>query len=403
MSSLRQLRILTLVATFVLAAGQRALAQSETTDTSGTEDTGTAKTVIDEGAFPSARAAALGGSISSMADDFDAAGQNPAGIGGFGFGKGSKAPLARKVYFPHVSLGANANTYSLHRSASKQDADNDPALAKSLIGAAEGERQYFRNHVSMGVVFGRFMILPYYDQQLAAVGDADENGDVSSISMRYRTRSGFAFGSSFTDPKGMLSIGFLSNSITQTDVEGDATYDQILEKSQRNSFIKENSAKYTATDNSAGMMWRITEKFAPTLGVTLHHLNGTRFKAAADGVESYTVDQDMAIGFSVTPKNSGDVRISLCVEADRLLQDEVTVGKKFHSGAELRFGGMPGSYAGAALRVGYESAGPSMGLFLNGGLLNVEISSRAVDIGTGNDRVIERRLNGTAYVNVAEF
>ncbi|MEY4632074.1 MAG: hypothetical protein RIQ81_2194 [Pseudomonadota bacterium] len=381
-----------------LAAGAAAFGQSD-----AEEPAGTAQTVIDDGAFPSARAAALGGSIASMADDIDAAGQNPAGIGGFGFGKNAKLPLARKVYFPHISLGANANSYSLHRSARKQEASDDPALAKSLLGAADGKRQYFRNHVSMGMIVGRFLLLPYYDQQLAAVGTADETGQVSSIATRYRTRSGFAFGGSFTDPKGMLSIGFMSNTFNQSDVEGDATYEQIIEKSKRNAFIEENSKKYSATDNSVGMMWRISEKFAPTLGVTLQHSNGTRYQTSTEGAEPFTQEQDMTIGFSVTPKNSGDVRISLCVEADRLMQDEVTVSKKLHTGAEMRLGTLPGSYAGVALRVGYESAGPSMGLFLNGGLLNVEISSRAVDIGSGNDRVIERRLNGTAFVNVAEF
>ncbi len=384
-------------------ASASAFAQSAGNETAVVTSGRTEITVLDENSFPSARAAALGGSITSLADDFDAAGQNPAGIGGFGFGKNSKIPFHRKAYFPHISLGANANTYSLHRSASAGDAANDPALAKSLIGAAEGKRQFFRNHISLGVVAGRFILLPYFDQQLAAVGDADENGNVSSISMRYRTRSGYAFGGSFTDPAGLLSIGFLSNNITQTDVEGAANYDQIIEKSQRNAFIDGNSAKYSATDNSAGLMWRISEKFSPTLGIALHHVSGTRFKAITSNEESYTLDQDMTIGFSITPKNAGVVRVSLCLEADRLLQDKVTVAKKLHSGVELRFGGMPGSYAGAALRLGYESAGPSMGLFVNGGLLNVEISSRAVDIGTGNDRLIERRLNGTAYVNVAEF
>ncbi len=358
------------------------------------------KTVLDDDNFTSARAAGLGGSIASMADDMDAAWENPAGIGGFGMDKTTKVPFARKVYFPHIVIGANSNTYSMNRSFRNDDAAADPAVAKALLAAAEGERQYFRNTLSAGAVLGRFMFLPYYDTQLAAVSAADEN---TTISTAYRIRSGTGVGFSFSEPKGLVSIGVLRNTFTQTDVAGDATYDQLITASDRTAFISDNKKEFAATDDTVGVLWRMSEKLAPTLGLTAHHFNGTRYSSKTEGVDSYTVSQDLTIGFSMTPKNRGDFRVAFCVEADRLLQKEVSLSKKIHTGLEMTFGSMPGSYSAAALRAGWENAGPSFGLFLNGGLLNVEISSRAEDIGAGNKRVIERRLNGTVFVNAAEF
>ncbi|NBQ53969.1 MAG: hypothetical protein EBU49_10365, partial [Proteobacteria bacterium] len=229
---------------------------------------------------------------------------------------------------------------------------------------------------------------------------ADDN---ATISTAYRIRSGAGYGFSFSEPKGLVNVGIFRNVFTQTDVTGDATYDQLITTSERSSFISDNKKQFTGTDDTVGVLWRMSEKLAPTLGMTLHHFNGTKYTSGTDGVDSYTVPQDLTIGFSMTPKNKGEARVAFCIEADRLLQKEITLEKKIHTGVELTLGRLPGSYAAAALRAGWEYAGPSMGLFLNGGLINLEISSRAEDIGAGNKRVIERRLNGTVFVNVAEF
>lgn len=389
-----------LLGAFIAAPGS-ALAQSPASETDVTSaSTGTnERTVLDDNAFASPRASALGGSISSMADDMDAAWHNPAGIGGFGLGKG-KIPLARKVYFPHVLIGANANTYSLNRSFRNQDAASDPAVGKSLLAASDGERQFFRNTLSAGAVVGRFMFLPYYDTQLAAVPALEDN---SSIDVAYRTRAGQGFGFSFTEPKGLVSIGFFRNQFRQSEATGTATYEQLITKSERDTFISDNKQVFNVVDDTVGVLWRMSDKLAPTLGLTTHHFNNTTFSSATEGVDSYVQKQDMTVGFSMTPKDKGDVKIAFCVEADHLMQKEIALSKKTHAGVELFVGDMPGSYAQAALRAGWENAGPSFGLFLNGGLVNLEISSRAEDIGDGNKRVIERRLNGTVFVNVAEF
>mgnify|MGYP006283304283 CR=1 FL=1 len=393
---LNTLKSMTLIgaAGFALAAPAGAFAQSTASETNEL-------TVLDDDGFASPRAAALGGSISSMADDMDAAWHNPAGIGGFGLGKSAgKIPLARKVYFPHVLIGANSNTYSLNRSFRSENAATDPAVGKALIDATEGKRQYFRNTLSAGAVIGRVMFLPYYDTQLAAVPALDDN---SNINVAYRTRSGQGIGFSFTEPKGLVSVGFFRNQFNQTESRGTATYEQLITKTERDSFVSDNSQSFTVTDDTAGVLWRMNEKLSPTLGITAHHFNNTNYKSRTSGVDSYVVKQDLTVGFSMIPKDRGDFHMAFCVEADRLMQKEIALSKKLHTGVEFTVGDLPGSYALAALRAGWEYAGPSFGLFLNGGLVNLEISSRAEDIGDGNKRVIERRLAATVFVNVSEF
>ncbi|NDE16054.1 hypothetical protein EBZ80_14100 [bacterium] len=385
---------LIILAGFAVAVPVRATAQAAAAETNEL-------TVLDDDGFASPRAAALGGSIASMADDLDAAWQNPAGIGGFGLGKSAgKIPLARKVYFPHVLIGANTNTYSLNRSFRNENAANDPAVGKALIDATGGKRQYFRNTLSAGAVVGRLMFLPYYDTQLAAVPALDDN---SNINVAHRTRAGQGVGFSFTEPKGLVSVGFFRNQFRQTESRGTATYEQLITKSGRDSFVSDNSQTFAVTDDTAGVLWRMNDKLAPTLGVTAHHFNNTNYKSQTDGVDSYVLKQDLTVGFSMIPKDRGDFHLAFCVEADRLMQKEIALSKKIHTGVEFTVGELPGSYALAALRAGWENAGPSFGLFLNGGLVNLEISSRAEDIGDGNKRVIERRLAGTVFVNVSEF
>ena len=59
--------------------------------------------------------------------------------------------------------------------------------------------------------------------------------------------------------------------------------------------------------------------------------------------------------------------------------------------------------SGSGLYKMASSLGASFGVALNLGLIGLEASSTGVDIGVGNEKMLERRLMGTLYVNVAEF
>jgi hypothetical protein len=99
------------------AADVETAATTETDTTEPSEDA--TQTRIEEAPFLSPRAAGMGGALSPLADDLDAAFHNPAGIGGLGWGK-TKPPYVRKLWFPHVGIGANENSAKLYKSSKRR-------------------------------------------------------------------------------------------------------------------------------------------------------------------------------------------------------------------------------------------------------------------------------------------
>ena len=59
--------------------------------------------------------------------------------------------------------------------------------------------------------------------------------------------------------------------------------------------------------------------------------------------------------------------------------------------------------AGFSLRSGYNSAGLSYGCGINLGILGINASSFAEDVGVNNKRVVERRFVVNFAVNVADY
>ena len=80
-------------------------------------------TVLDPSPFVSIRANAMGGALSTIADDTDALYYNPAGIGGLGFdNKQERMPFFRSLLFPYVGASANKNAISVQKQLSASSA-----------------------------------------------------------------------------------------------------------------------------------------------------------------------------------------------------------------------------------------------------------------------------------------
>ncbi len=355
------------------------------------------RTVIDESPLPSARAAAMGGAISTVADDLVAAFHNPAGIGGLNWDK-EKPPFVRKLFFPHVSAAANQNTKNLQGTFKSSGADSNAGLGKSLADAHANQRQYARVGLNTGFVLGRTMVVPFQDIQLAA---ASRGEGTEQIDMHYRSMSGIGAGFSATDAAGRLSIGYFGYTASRSDVSGTFLYDDIDNTDRRSDLLSDHAVKSTGTGHNAGLIWRLGKAAAPTLALSLKNAGDTTFTASGDG-DDITVKQDATVGFSINPRIFKTGGFLFLIEAGQLEDPDVSFVKKFRTGLELTLGGF-GSYATFALRAGYNAAGASGGLALNLGLIGCEASLQSVDIGVGNESVIEQRIVGQVYVNVAEF
>ena len=71
------------------------------------------------------------------------------------------------------------------------------------------------------------------------------------------------------------------------------------------------------------------------------------------------------------------------------------------TGLEFNFDGF-GTESLLAIQSGYNSAGASGGISVNLGILQLAVASEAVDIGLGNNSVLERRSVATLTVNISE-
>lgn len=355
-----------------------------------------AQTVVDDSPFATARAAAMGGAISPLADGPGAYYYNPAGIGWVQDRKSQS--LVRQLHFPYVGVSFNENSRNLYDDFEEEGARSDPIIGSAVVDAHAGKRQYARVSLLPNVVLGRLMVGGLVDQQLAAV----PTGTDGVIDTRYVQSSGVVFGTSASDPKGRLSLGVSSGMISRTDVKGNFLYTDMADTATRKQVLADSTEKYSGTPINAGLVWRLSPKGNPSISVAMRDLGGTTYSnSSADG-EDLVIKEDMTIGFGLSPNLGKWGQLNLALEGGRLSDGEVAINKKTRVGLELTLGGK-GSAALLALRSGYNYAGASYGASINLGLLGMQYSNHAEDIGIGNRRVIERRSTAIFTVNVAEY
>lgn len=364
------------------------------------------RNVLDDYHSPSARGDALSGALVTSADDLDATWHNPAGIGGPQLGK-SKGPWIRKLYFPWIALSANQNSSNLGRDFNNAGGNNDRVIAKSIMAAHAGQRQYARAHILSGIVVGRLLMVPINDLQLAATPKADDPSTPDAqesdlISGHFKSLSGVGGGVSAQSSDGSLSLGYFGYSVSRTDVEGDFDFDDMIDVSQRRKVINAVEQKSSGNGHHVGMIWEIGKIWSPTLGIAIRDLGDTTFRAKSRGFTGPKIQQNTSIGFTMGPQFKSSSALKLTLQADRLNDPEVALGKKYRLGIEFLLGGL-GSRSIFALRAGATQAGGSFGLGMNLGLLGCNAAIHSIDIGAGNQKVIEKRGVIDASINVAEF
>ena len=391
-----------------LAVGEPVLAQESNTANVAVEPT--SQTVVDEAPFATSRAAGMAGAISPFADDIDAAIHNPAGLGGLRWGK-TKAPFIRKVYFPYVSVGTNPDSTELtgklgtmarerpQTGLSKAATTDESTEAdQAFTEAAQGQRQYVRaSIVPLGLVLGKMMLVPFTDHQIAAVS---QGPDAALIDLRIRSLSGLGGGLSMTDAQERVALGYFAYTGVRRETIGAFSFEDFSDRERRREALAANSRTYTGLSHNLGANFRLGKQWTPTLAVALKNAGDTLWKA--DGGDQLKIYQDLTVGLGLMPLSGKSHGCNLVFEAYRLLHDEVSLQKKFRLGAEFNFWGY-GSYAGVGLRAGYSDDGGAAGLSLNLGLIGAEAAIHSVDIGAGNEKVIEQRYLGSIFVNVAEF
>jgi hypothetical protein len=373
------------------------------------------KTILENRPWVSTRASAMGGALSTIADGHDGPFYNPAGIGGLLMPATSrKMPFIRELNFPFVSASSNSNSKNLYDDLKSESGIKDSSIGSALVDAAQGKRQYGRISTMANFTAGRMTAAGFSDYQIAAVSKGEEK-----IDLHYRSWSGSGLGMSVADPKGRVYFGVFSHYSTIKDGEQELSYNQINDPDKRQAALSTLTKKYSGSGTNTGLVIRLSDKVNSAIGLSVRDLGGTAYNTEKVATsESTTADssatdaeattetlefrEDVALGFSISPALGRTNFLTLIVEAGRLTDNQVELRKKARIGTELSLWGF-GNFATTALRAGYNTAGASGGLCLNLGLIRLEASTEAIDVGQENRRLIERRYNAIVSINAAEF
>lgn len=367
-----------------------------------------ARTVLDEDLYSSARAAGMGGALSTLADGVHAPYYNPAGIGGLHWG-GKKVPTIRSFHFPYLGVGSNENATDLRKEFSQTDGSSAKAIGKAIVDANAGKRQYGRVSGLINFESSRFMLLHYNDVQFAAFrkSSSEQIAEGEEVSASYRSLSGSGLGFSVTDSKGHFYLGAFSSFKQFSEFKGDFSYSELVRQDDRKALLSQLASKYTGVASNLGLIWVFSKYGRPALAVVVRDVGGSYFhrskapEGASQEAKSIKKKEELAIGFSFSPKLFKRGSSNFILEGVELTNQDVALQKKIRAGVELNFGGF-GSEAAFSVRGGFTKAGLSGGLSLDTGLLQLELATQAVDIGQGNQSVLERRYLAVFSVNAAD-
>lgn len=361
--------------------------------------------VLDESPYVTTRAAGMGGALSTLAEGVDAPYYNPAGIGGLDLGN-TKQPTVRHLNFPYIGASLNENASKIVRDP-KSSASPDESVSDGINNAITGKRQYGRGSAMMNIVVGHMMLLVSDDTQLAAFKEPSPTDGQGQIAIGYREQTTTGLGFSMVNPKETFHLGLFSSYNTRKLFTGSFDYTELDSEPERHEVIASNSKSFHGVSTNLGILWIMSKRLRPALGIVLHDIGNTNYSSGADDAvdpaqeKFIAVKQNATVGFSISPQLGRFAIMNFIVEEQDIGNRDVAVNKKFHTGLEFTFFGH-GSEAPIGIRTGYNLAGVSYGLNFNLGLIQVEVASSAQDIGIGNLHVVERRNSAVFSVNLRD-
>ena len=378
---------------FTVAYNCRLVAQSQEATSNSLQ-----RARLDDSTWTSARASAMGLAITPVANGMASPYYNPAGIGGLHYKQ--QRPWISQLQFPYFGAALNKDSLKLNQKLREGGDLEDQAVVDEILASFADKRQYARLSLVPNIVVGRVFLGYVYDQQVAAV---TPDGTGSNIELHSREDSGPILGFSLVSAKREVYLGVTTAYIERKDISGSFTFDELNDPSQRKSNLKENKTTYTAQPIHASLLWQINQDLRPSLALAVRHAGHTKYEPKDESKDTIKTDEDLTLAFSLSPNLGKWGYVNTVVEAGRLTESDTNLSKKLRLGLELTLGNRFGSEAGFSLRSGYNSAGFSYGAGFNLGVIGLNASSFAEDVGIDNQQVIERRFVADFAINVAAF
>ncbi len=356
------------------------------------------RTVFDEAPWSSARAAGMAEAIDPIANGMEAPYYNPSAIGGLGFKQ--ERPAVSQLYFPYLALAFNGSSQSLNKALQDGGDVNDSAVSDELLRAYDGEHPYARISLLPAVTFYRFFLAMSYDVRAASTPNRDQT---DMMDINYREQSGPVFGMSYATPKRDWYLGLSTSYITRKVVEGSFTLATLNDIESRRQAFRDNQNAYTGAPLHVSTMWNGAYRWRPSVSLVARNVTGTSLKSRQEETASMRINEDVALGFGLSPNLGSFGMLNIVLQANHLTQNSVLTKDKFRFGTELTIGNAFGAESGLSVRTGYSAAGLSFGLGFNLGMIGLQAANFAEDIGAGNSRVVERRSVINLGLNIADY
>jgi hypothetical protein len=357
---------------------------------------------IDDVPIVAPRVRSMAEAATPFVDGFDALYYNPAGIdGNTYYGEMPKKNFIRHLYLPRVGAVANQNAVGMNSEFSRSGATTNSDKGSVLVKDFEGKHAYGRFSLSpVGLFLGSFAVVPVMDQQISAIPSSDPNSD---IKFHYRNFNGTLVGWSLTDPKNRyFSFGVSSAVGVIDDVNTSSSYKTLVNATDRDEVFKANSKTYDLSTQCFGLNITPPKKWNPRMSLVLRNFKNVEM-TASDGVSKLAIKEDVTAAIGLAPRIGKMGRFKMSVEGTHLTDSSYSLQDKPRVGMEVTFGSSEDSQALFGLRSGYQATGASGGLHLNLGLIGFEASTYAVEIGSKDERNVERRGSITLFIDPGSF
>jgi hypothetical protein len=322
--------------------------------------------------------------------------QNPAAIGGL---DGQKLPIVSQLEFPYASLSINSNSSDLMDQFKAQGGSDNSAIGTAIIQAHTNTRQYGRFALMPNIIIKRMAIVPIVDQQLAATA-VDASTD--NVYIHARTTTGLGIGTAISGNKGGYYFGIFTANVNVTEIDGLASYANIISTENRSAALKDITAKYSGTRTNVGLLFKLGRKHDARLAIVARDLATSKLQSEDNPADSLAIPENLSIGMAFHKKINSSSGVRYTFQADRLSQTKISVIHKPRAGFEIYYGKNSNKPA-ASLRMGSCYSGISGGIALSLGLLGLQASTYLMDVGATNDLISERRYDLSVRVELVEF
>lgn len=246
------------------------------------------------------------------------------------------------------------------------------------LASITGDRLWIAYNGNMAFYMKNFGLNYFYD---GYIDPYVTNPAFSSLNITYYLDQGYGMGFAFGGED--ISLGFSFRRITRTggyipigvDSLQSVTFDEISDQISRTGL---------GYGLDVGFLWRINSVSPMRIGAVYKNLGNTTFQATGSSTTAPTgIDGEVAVGWAMDIEAPG-ITITPAFDYKHILKSSEPLAKKIHFGVEVDLPIL-------TLRGGFSQGYYTYGLGIGMGVLDIELATYGVELGTYAGQVEDRR------------